>query len=112
MRAIYPEEARYQADPGDLDAVGMHSAFFVDSPGGCGKTFTTNLILASVRSHSDVALAVTSSRIAALLMAGGTTAHSRFKIPIDITDTSTCNMLKQSHLAKLIKAAKVIDRMG
>lgn len=52
---------------------------FVDAPGGTGKTFVTNLILAKVRSRKEIALAVASSGNAATLLAGGRTAHSMFK---------------------------------
>lgn len=62
--------------------------FFVDGPGGTGKTFLYSLLLAHTRKDGFVALATASSGIAALLMPGGRTAHSRFKIPIDITDSS------------------------
>ncbi|GBP67504.1 hypothetical protein EVAR_49870_1 [Eumeta japonica] len=55
--------------------------FFLDAPGGTGKTFITNLILAKVRSLGKLALAVASSGIAATLLAGGRTAHSTFKLP-------------------------------
>ena len=84
------------------------SVFFVDSPGGCGKTFTLNLLLDKIRARGDIAIAVASSGIAALLMEGGTTAHSRFKIPIDLTSESCCSLGKQSEGAKLLKAAKLI----
>lgn len=64
--------------------------FFVDGPGGTGKTFVYSIMLAHVRSQGQIALAVASSGIAALLLKGGRTAHSRFKIPLDLDRTSTC----------------------
>ena len=82
--------------------------FFVDGPGGYGKTFLFNMLLAKVRSKGDVALAVVSSGIAALLLDGGRTAHSRFKIPIPCTKISTLNISKGSDLANLINRAKLI----
>ena len=42
--------------------------FFIDGPEGTGKTFVENVILARVRSTGDIALAVASSGIAALLL--------------------------------------------
>ncbi|CAG8778301.1 8548_t:CDS:1, partial [Rhizophagus irregularis] len=53
-------------------------------------------------------IAVASSGIAALLLNGGRTAHSRFKIPIKLFENSTLNISKQSELAKLIKMTKLI----
>ncbi|CAF1036998.1 unnamed protein product [Brachionus calyciflorus] len=79
--------------------------FFIDGPGGTGKTFLYKTILAKVRSESSIALAVASSGIAALLLPGGRTAHSRFKIPISIQSTSTCHVSLQSNEAELFKKA-------
>jgi predicted ATPase len=56
---------------------GTNRLFFIDGPGGTGKTFVENLILAKVRSTaSSIALSVASSGIAAILLDGGRTAHS------------------------------------
>ena len=49
---------------------------FLDTPGGTGKMFVINLILAYVRGiMGEIALAVASSGIAAMLLPGGQTAH-------------------------------------
>ena len=53
-------------------------AFFVDGPGGTGKTFLYNTLLAKVRSQAHIPLAMASSDIAALLLTGGRTVHCRF----------------------------------
>jgi len=83
-------------------------AFFVDGPGGTGKTFLQNTTLAQLRVDGRIALATASSGIAATLLTGGTTAHSRFKIPIDIDATSTCTIAKNSHLAALLRETALI----
>ena len=57
-------------------------AFFIDGPGGTGKTFLYYTLLAKIRSQGQIALAMASSRIAALLRKGGRTVHSRMKVPI------------------------------
>ncbi|KAL4588886.1 hypothetical protein LXL04_001784 [Taraxacum kok-saghyz] len=41
-------------------------------------------------------------------MPGGRTAHSRFKIPINLHNNSMCNIKKQSGTAQLLREAKVI----
>jgi hypothetical protein len=64
--------------------------------------------LARVRSQGRIALAVASSGIAATLLDGGTTAHSRFKIPIEIESDSTCNIPAQSALATLIRETSLV----
>jgi len=53
-------------------------------------------------------LAVASSGIAALLIQGGRTAHSKFRIPINITDESTCEIKQGTHLAELLKKTSLI----
>ena len=55
-----------------------------------------------------IAIAVAFTGIAAQLLKGGRTFNSRFKFPIKHDKRSTCNVPKQSGLAKLIKMAKVI----
>jgi ATP-dependent DNA helicase PIF1 len=44
-----------------------------------------------------------------LLLEGGRTAHSRFKIPVQgLNETSCCYVFRQSELAELLKAADLI----
>ncbi len=81
--------------------------FFIDGPAGTGKTFLYNTLLANIRLHGDIAIAVAFSGIAALLISGGRTAHSRFKIPLRVDEFSTCNISCNSQLARLINAAKL-----
>jgi ATP-dependent DNA helicase PIF1 len=51
---------------------------------------------------------VASSGIAALLIPGGRTAHSRFAIPINVDELSTCDIHSKDDLAELIRHAKLI----
>ncbi|GKD46430.1 ATP-dependent DNA helicase PIF1-like protein [Tanacetum coccineum] len=89
----------------DEDCPGV---FFIDGPGGTGKTFLYKALLAEVRSRGLIALATASSGVAANNMPGGRTAHSRFKIPINLSNNSMCNITKQSGLAELLRLAKLI----
>ncbi|XP_051220370.1 uncharacterized protein [Lolium perenne] len=82
--------------------------FFVDGPGGTGKTYLYKALLAKVRSLGQIAIAIATSGIAASIMPGGCTGHSRFKIPIRLTDSITCNFTKQSGTAKLLRRASLI----
>lgn len=82
--------------------------FFIDGPGGTGKTFLYKALLAEVRSRGFIALATASSGAAANNMPGGRTAHSRFKIPINLENNSLCNIKKQSGAAELLSLAKLI----
>ncbi|KAJ9557182.1 hypothetical protein OSB04_011796 [Centaurea solstitialis] len=83
-------------------------AFFIDGPGGTGKTFLYRALLAKIRSRGEIALATATTGIATSLLPGGRTAHSRFKIPLDLAEASNCRISKRSSLATLIKNSKLI----
>ncbi|KAL0385745.1 UNVERIFIED_CONTAM: ATP-dependent DNA helicase RRM3 [Sesamum radiatum] len=82
--------------------------YFIDGPGGSGITFLYRALLADVRSRGYIALAVATSGVAAALLPGGRTAHSRFKIPIDIDGKTKCKISKHTTLVKLLLSAKLI----
>ncbi|XP_022041450.2 uncharacterized protein LOC110944034 [Helianthus annuus] len=81
---------------------------FVYGHGGTGKTFLRNTILSGLRSLGKVVLAVAASGIASLLLPSGRTAHSRFKIPLDLTDEFVCHIKKGTHLGILMKETVLI----
>ena len=60
---------------------------FVDAPGGCGKTYVFNCLLAWFRSQEMHALAVATTGIAGLQLTGGKTVHTGLKVPLDTTGT-------------------------
>ena len=82
--------------------------FFVDGPGGTRKTFLFRTILATLGKAGHIAIATATSGIAATLLPGGRTAHSRFKIPLTPDASTTCSINKQSDLAELIRRATII----
>ena len=82
--------------------------FFLNAPGGYGKTFLIETLLSSVRGMEKIGLAVASSGIAAELLEGGRTAHSHFKIPIPVHESSVCSISLQSNDAKLIQQTSLI----
>ena len=82
--------------------------FFVDGPGGHGKTYLFNTIIGHLRLQKKIVLAVASSGIASLLLLGGRTIHNRFKIPLRLSDHSTCYISKQSSLATLLCQTSLI----
>ncbi|KAG5533516.1 hypothetical protein RHGRI_027634 [Rhododendron griersonianum] len=93
-----------------LDAVLNQTpkSFFIDGPGGSGKTFLYRALLGKVRSQHLIALATASSGVAASILPNGRTAHSRFKIPINSDGKLCCNISKQSASAALMKQAALI----
>jgi len=82
--------------------------FFVYGSGGTGKTFVWTTLLSRLRGQGKIVLAVALSGIASLLLPGSKTAHSRFKIPIDLHDESTCNITQQMKVAELVRKADLI----
>nr|XP_051197067.1 uncharacterized protein LOC127310428 [Lolium perenne] len=87
---------------------GDGGVFFVDGPGGTGKTYLYRALLARVRSERKIALATSTSGVAASIMPGGRTAHSRFKIPLNLEEGKSCSFTKQSGTAKLLRMASLI----
>ena len=87
---------------------GSSEAYFIDGPAGTGKTFLYSLILSMVRSNRHIALAVAGSGIAALLLQGGRTAHSRFKIPIPTHEDSVCSVHHRSPIAEVLIQARIV----
>jgi hypothetical protein len=82
--------------------------FFVSGHGGTGKTFLWTYIIARLRADDHVVLAVASSGVASLLLPGGRTAHSRFRIPVEINERTMCTISRGSNLAELIEKATLI----
>ncbi|KAL5194228.1 Replication protein A DNA-binding subunit B [Glycine soja] len=66
-----------------IQAVNNHEGgmFFLYGFGGTGKTFIWRTLASSLRAKNQIVIIVASSGIASLLLPGGRTAHSRFKIP-------------------------------
>lgn len=83
--------------------------FFVDGFGGCGKTYLYQTICHAARAEGIIILCVASTGLACLLLPGGQTAHSMFKIPIDTLDeNSMCSIGKESLRADLLRMAEVV----
>jgi hypothetical protein len=93
---------------------------FMDGLGGTGKTYVYNTLLAYARSRvlerdgegrctkNGIGIAVASSGIAALLLKGGTTAHSRLKIPIKLGPGVSSGITMNSPYAALLRAAGLL----
>ncbi|CAI9284570.1 unnamed protein product [Lactuca saligna] len=82
--------------------------FFIDGPGGTGKTFLYKALLANIRSCGRIALATASSCVAANNMRVGRTTHSCFKIPLNLENNSVFMISRQSGIAQLLRIEKVI----
>lgn len=109
LASSFNSEQRYAYDE-ILAAVDSNAGgvFFIDGPGGTGKTFLYRALLAKLRGENKIAVATATAGIAASIMPGGRTAHSRFKIPLNIDDGASCSFTKQSGTAKLLRMASRI----
>ena len=87
---------------------GEGKIFALQASGGTGKTYTLNLVLDTIRSRGEIALAAAMSGIAATLLHNGRTLHSRCGVPINITEHSTCNFTKLDATGKLMKDTKIL----
>ena len=71
-------------------------SFLLYGPGGTGKTYVYNTLCYALRAKGTIVLCVASSGIAALILIGGRTSHSRLKIQIEINEDSVCNIKRGS----------------
>lgn len=92
---------RIQDDPDN-------SHFFLQGAGGTGKTFLYRALCSSMRAQGKIVLCVASSGMAALLLPDGRTAHSTFKIPLDISEISMCDIKPLTHLGELMRKADLL----
>jgi hypothetical protein len=104
QRSIYDNVIDAVHDPRPVD-----KNFFVDGLGGVGKTFLYGCLLSKVCSTGDITLSMAFFGIAALLLKGGCTAHSSFKIPVTgLCDSSACFVPLNNPQTALIRAARFI----
>ncbi|XP_048501479.1 uncharacterized protein LOC125497825 [Beta vulgaris subsp. vulgaris] len=88
---------------------GRGGVFFVYGYGDMGKTYVWKTLCAAIRSKGEIVLPVASSGIASLLLPRGRTAHSRFGIPLNVSENSTCVGIKPgSDLVALLMKTKLI----
>ncbi|KAL8535821.1 hypothetical protein ACS0TY_011457 [Phlomoides rotata] len=73
-----------------------------------GKTFLWKTLSAVIRSQGHIVLNVVSSGITSFYLPGGRTTHLRFVIPINVDESSTCQIKPWTNLFELIMKAKLI----
>ncbi|KAL5134410.1 ATP-dependent DNA helicase pif1 [Glycine soja] len=82
--------------------------FFLYGYGGTGKTYIWKTLASSLRADNKIVIMMASSGIASLLLPGGRTAHSKFKIPVLVFEDSTCNIHQGTQLAELLNQTSLI----
>ena len=82
--------------------------YFLDGPGGTGKTFLYNTLITVLQGQGKTVIAVASTGIASTLLIDGSTYHSQFKIYPPITEVTRSKIVDGSILANLILSAVLI----
>jgi hypothetical protein len=76
----------------DALGAGVANIFVLLASAGCGKTVFANGLAAYCRAMHRQVICVAASALAAMLLSGGSTAHSAFHLPIPCNDATTCNL--------------------
>ncbi|GBN45334.1 hypothetical protein AVEN_233025-1 [Araneus ventricosus] len=82
--------------------------FSVNAFAGSGKSFLFNALIRSVRGLGEIVVPMAWTGIAAIILEGGRTAHSRLKLPVSILDNSSCRIRHNTEDGRFLKAAKLI----
>jgi len=92
-----------------LDNQGTASRwFYLDGPGGPGKTFHYKTLMVYLWGQGKVVLSFETTGIAGTLLKGGRTVHSGFKLPVPLLDTSVSSMRLNSAEAHTLRQASLI----
>ena len=89
--------------------------FYVDGPGGTGKSFLLEALLHFVRGKGHIAVACAWSGLAASLLPGGRTCHARFGFPVPLPrDHVPWNITARSGKGQLLARAQLLiwDEVG
>ena len=84
------------------------NCFYLDGPGGSGKTFLYETLYYHFTGANMQVECVASTGIAATLLPFGRTYHSAFKLPVPLLDTSSSSIRETSPAAQLLRTAKLI----
>ncbi|UYV62947.1 hypothetical protein LAZ67_2002586, partial [Cordylochernes scorpioides] len=83
------------------------NCFFIDGPGGSGKTYLYTTLMHSVSGMNQVVLPAATTGIAANLLQGGKTMHSLYRLPIPLNETSISNIKMTTMAAGTLREAKL-----
>jgi len=87
---------------------GTSNVVFIDGPAGSGKTTLYEALLHHQRAKGEIALAHAMLGIAALLLPGGRTTHSRYKLPVPLPlQDASCGIKPTSPAGRLLYRASV-----
>ncbi|XP_076057196.1 uncharacterized protein LOC143034731 [Oratosquilla oratoria] len=81
--------------------------FYLDAPGGSGKTFLFNMMHGYLVSNNLTVCTSAWTGIAATLLKNGKTLHSIFKLLVPLSERSVCNVAPNSEQATILRQIKV-----
>lgn len=84
------------------------NCFYLDGPGGTGKTFLYIAIYFLLRAMGIKVICVASTGIAATLLPGGRTAHSVFGLDVPLRPDSESKIIPNTKPAKILNEVQVI----
>ena len=105
--AEQPSQQHALATIQDTYITGGNGVFFLDAPAGSGKTYLEQALLHMVRADGEIAVAVASTGITALLLEGGGTLHSRWKAPLTLFEGAVLNLRVNTVHAEIVRLAKL-----
>jgi len=85
-----------------------NNCFFLDGPGGSGKTHVYRTLMSYYRGKGEIVLPFATTGIAATLLKGGRTVHSGFKLPVPLNETSVSFIKHNSKEAESFRNAVLI----
>ena len=103
QKAVFDEiSSSVESDKGGI--------YMIDAPAGSGKTFTMCALAADIRAKGKLVLCTASTGTAALLLPGGLTAHSTFKISFGdkLVEGASCNVKAESERAEVLRRASLL----
>ncbi|XP_021959226.1 uncharacterized protein LOC110855114 [Folsomia candida] len=91
-----------------VDPAEKSKCYFIDGPGGSGKTDLYKTLISTLRGDNKIVLLTASTGIAANLLPNGRTYHSQYKLPVPLVENSVSSMRLTSADARQIKAADLL----
>ena len=76
------------------------NCFFIDGPAGTGKSYLLNGLIKNLKIKGYNVLPNATTGIAADLLEGGRTVHSRFKIPLNVDKKKKLDIKADTYLGK------------
>lgn len=95
-------------EPIDKQSTNRPNAYFVDGPGGSGKTFVYQCLIHLLKGSGKLCIPVAWTGIAAMLLPRGRTVHNRFRFPLNMTEETVSGITYQSPDGEMFRACSLI----